>query len=227
MKTSGIGTMAMRTTLPVRTLIVDDSQLMLQVFTRILTKTNRYEIVGTATDGTQALRLAHTLRPALILMDYRLPDLDGIQATKSIKTFEDPPVIVLITSDDNPGLRSMARGCGCRRFPSQRGGIQMSFGKRTESVHAARPGPGRPGDISPAPVGCIGPLTRPRPGALPLNLSPWKRLVPEQCDTTETRATKEAPVQPSRASSRRPNLPMLIPGILIRRPVIRRLCLQH
>ena len=105
--------------------------------------------------------------------------------------------------------------------------IQMSFGKRTESVHAARPGPGRPGDISPAPVGCIGPLNRPRPGALPLNLSPWKRQVPEQCDTTDTRATKEAPVQPSRASSRRPNLPMLIPGILIRRPVIRRLCLQH
>lgn len=116
MKTSGIGTMAMRTTLPVRTLIVDDSQLMLQVFTRILTETNRYEIVGTATDGTQALRLAHTLRPALILMDYRLPDLDGIQATKSIKTFEAPPVIVLITSDDNPGLRSMARDTGADGF---------------------------------------------------------------------------------------------------------------
>src|SRR6185295_14867086 len=64
----------------VRTLIADDSPFMLKTLAQILSIEGNFALVGTATDGCQAVRQALTMEPELVLMDYRMPHLDGLEA---------------------------------------------------------------------------------------------------------------------------------------------------
>jgi DNA-binding NarL/FixJ family response regulator len=87
----------------VRTLVVDDHPIMRQGLTAMLTATPDFEVVGQASDGVEAVELAAELRPDLVLMDLRMPRLDGVAATEAV--LRDVPtarVVVLTTyeSDD-------------------------------------------------------------------------------------------------------------------------------
>jgi len=87
----------------VRTLVVDDHPIMRQGLTAMLTATPDFEVVGQASDGVEAVELATELRPDLVLMDLRMPRLDGVAATEAV--LRDVPtarVVVLTTyeSDD-------------------------------------------------------------------------------------------------------------------------------
>lgn len=87
----------------VRTLVVDDHPIMRQGLTAMLTATPDFEVVGQACDGVEAVELAAELRPDLVLMDLRMPRLDGVAATEAV--LRDVPtarVVVLTTyeSDD-------------------------------------------------------------------------------------------------------------------------------
>jgi len=87
----------------VRTLVVDDHPIMRQGLTAMLTATPDFEVVGQAADGVEAVELAARLRPDLVLMDLRMPRLDGVAATEAV--LRDVPtarVVVLTTyeSDD-------------------------------------------------------------------------------------------------------------------------------
>lgn len=95
---------------------MDDSPLMLKILAQILDELGHFSLVGTATDGHQALRSAKTLSPDLVLMDFHLPQLNGIQATDYIKRFAQPPVVVVITSDDSSTSRSLALKAGADAF---------------------------------------------------------------------------------------------------------------
>jgi DNA-binding NarL/FixJ family response regulator len=81
----------------VRVLIADDQQLVRTGFRLILESKGDIEIVGEATNGREAIALAKAHRPDVVLMDIRMPELDGIEATRQL-TAEDhePPTRVLI-----------------------------------------------------------------------------------------------------------------------------------
>lgn len=100
----------------IRTVVVDDSPLMLKVVAQILASERNFALVGAATDGCQALRRVLDLSPDLVLMDFRLPHLNGIQAAHYIKQFENPPVIIIITSDENPNVPLIAKEAGADAF---------------------------------------------------------------------------------------------------------------
>src|SRR5229473_1073570 len=70
---------------PVRVLIVDDHVLARTGMRMLLAGARRLEIVGEAADGRDALILCRRLRPDLVLMDVRLPDMDGLSATRAIR----------------------------------------------------------------------------------------------------------------------------------------------
>jgi CheY-like chemotaxis protein len=106
----------------VRTLLVDDSEFT-RAFLAILIEECGFELVGTAADGRQAFRAAAALRPDVILMDFEMPFLDGLQATRLIKTYGRQigcaPVIVLVTSEDTLECRAQAKDAGADGFVSK------------------------------------------------------------------------------------------------------------
>ena len=64
-----------------RVLLVDDNRLMLEGLQNLL-EVHHIEVVGTATDGAEAVTLSKELRPDVILMDIRMPGVDGLTATR-------------------------------------------------------------------------------------------------------------------------------------------------
>ena len=108
----------------VRTLIADDSPLMLKTLAQILALEGNFTLVGTATDGCQAVRQALTMEPELVLMDYRMPHLNGLEAIRHIKQSENPPVIILVTADDTPSGEALAKAAGADGFVKKGGNLR-------------------------------------------------------------------------------------------------------
>ncbi|MFJ9456831.1 response regulator [Kitasatospora sp. NPDC101447] len=99
----------------VRVLLVDDQPLMLVGLGILIGGTTDLEVVGEAGDGREAVRLARELRPDVVVMDIRMPGMDGIEATRQVTAEPDPPkVLVLTTFDDDEyvygALRAGASG---------------------------------------------------------------------------------------------------------------------
>jgi CheY-like chemotaxis protein len=108
----------------VRTLVVDDSPFMLKILAQILKETGNFDLVGAATDGCQALRYVSMLSPELVLMDVHMPHLNGIQAARSIKQREHPPLVIIITSDDSSVTKRAAEKAGADAFVSKEGNLR-------------------------------------------------------------------------------------------------------
>jgi DNA-binding NarL/FixJ family response regulator len=110
---------------PIQILLVDDQALFREGLRTILSVRSDLEVVGEAANGQEALQLAHALRPAVILMDLRMPVLDGVAATRRLSA-ELPQcrVIVLTTFDDDEyvfeGLRAGAVGYLLKDVPSEK-----------------------------------------------------------------------------------------------------------
>lgn len=89
----------------VRVLIADDQALFREGLRTLLSTRPEIEVAGEASDGEEAVTRAGELRPAVVLMDLRMPRLDGIQATARIRDrYPDIPVLVLTTFDDDASL---------------------------------------------------------------------------------------------------------------------------
>ena len=85
----------------IRALVADDQELVRDGFTMILDAQEDVEVVGQAADGAEAVELARTTRPDVVLMDVRMPVLDGIQATRRLREygFAELRVLILTTFD--------------------------------------------------------------------------------------------------------------------------------
>jgi DNA-binding NarL/FixJ family response regulator len=84
----------------IRLLIVDDHQLMRDGLVRLLSLEPDIELIGTACDGAEAVKMVAEHQPNLVLMDIRMPEMSGIQATREIKTRYPDVKVVLLTMHD-------------------------------------------------------------------------------------------------------------------------------
>jgi DNA-binding NarL/FixJ family response regulator len=85
----------------VRIVVADDHEVVRAGFAELLDTRPDFTVVGTASDGAEAVRLCHELRPDVVLMDVRMPGMDGIEATRQLADSGEyqPRVIILTTFD--------------------------------------------------------------------------------------------------------------------------------
>ena len=84
-----------------RTLIVDDEPLAVERMQVICSKMDDLHVVGTATDGAQALRLVEALDPDLILLDMTMPEVDGLSVARKLAKRSESPAVIFVTAHDN------------------------------------------------------------------------------------------------------------------------------
>src|SRR5499425_1743808 len=120
----------------IKILLVDDQPLFREGLRTLLSVHSDFDVVGEAGNGEEAIRLAKSLRPSVVLMDLQMPVLDGVGATRRLQS-EQPEcrVIVLTTFDDDEmvfdGLRAGAVGYLLKDVPSE---------KLAEAIRAAARG---------------------------------------------------------------------------------------
>ena len=96
-------------------LIVDDHEDFRRT-ARALLEADGFEVVGEAADGESAIAGTQRLRPQLVLLDVRLPDLDGFEVAKRLAEGTDPPTVVLTSSRDASSYRRRLAQSPARAF---------------------------------------------------------------------------------------------------------------
>jgi DNA-binding NarL/FixJ family response regulator len=84
----------------IRVVVADDQQLVRSGFRMILRADSELEVVGEGADGIEAVELARELTPDVVLMDVRMPRVDGIEATRRIARLSDGPRVLVLTTFD-------------------------------------------------------------------------------------------------------------------------------
>ncbi|MFT4167301.1 MAG: response regulator transcription factor [Microlunatus sp.] len=107
----------------IRLLIADDQRLVRTGFRVIIGAAGGIEVVGEAADGVEAIERAVALQPDVILMDIRMPRLDGLQATRTVLSRTDARVLILTTFDSDEyvyeALRAGASGFLLKDAPAE------------------------------------------------------------------------------------------------------------
>ncbi|MGH3072357.1 MAG: response regulator [Gaiellaceae bacterium] len=100
----------------VRVLLVDDDDLMRAGLTAMLSSDETIEVVGEAADGRDAVERAIALRPDVVLMDVRMPGLDGIAATRELLTVSPDAKVVILTTFEQDDYVFGALNAGASGF---------------------------------------------------------------------------------------------------------------
>ena len=100
----------------VRVLVVDDDPLVRSGLLMILGGAPYLDVVGQAVDGRDAVTAAREHHPDVVLMDIRMPRLNGIEATAHLVSWPDPPKVIVLTTFDADDFVSQALGAGASGF---------------------------------------------------------------------------------------------------------------
>jgi DNA-binding NarL/FixJ family response regulator len=158
-------------TAPVRVMVVDDQGLVREGLMTLLEAAADITPVAAAADGEEAVRLAARHRPDVVLMDLRMPVLDGVEATRRIRAAQpDTEIVVLTTHADEASILDALRA-GARGYLTKDAGIA----EISRAVHAAASHQGLLDPVAQAAlVQAAGSAVRPAPApaALPDDLTP-------------------------------------------------------
>lgn len=100
---------------PLRMVIADDEPLILETLAELLEEEG-FEVVARVADGSEAIRAVGELHPDAVLVDVRMPLLNGIEATRRIRDDHPGTVVIALSAYDDPALASAAREAGAADY---------------------------------------------------------------------------------------------------------------
>ncbi|MFE1952412.1 MULTISPECIES: response regulator transcription factor [Streptomyces] len=102
---------------PLRVVLADDERMVRTALRAILSAEPGIEVVGEAATGAEAVSVVRELRPDVVLMDVRMPEVDGIRATEQIlRAMDEPPRVVVVTTFENDAYVYEALRAGAAGF---------------------------------------------------------------------------------------------------------------
>ena len=107
----------------IRVLIVDDDATFAALLRTTLASHEHVEVVGVARDGVEAIELAETLAPTLVVMDMTMPRMGGIEAAERLARLPRPPRVVMITGSDSPTADRRAFAAGASAYLRKSGDL--------------------------------------------------------------------------------------------------------
>jgi len=100
----------------IRVLLVDDHEVFLQGLALLLSRDERLDVVGTATNGADAVQLATALHPDVVLLDVVMPGMDGFAAAEELRAREPGAAVVLVSGLDEEAASARAASVGAAAF---------------------------------------------------------------------------------------------------------------
>lgn len=100
----------------IRLLVVDDHPVVRAGMVAMLSEEPEFSVVGEAADGAQCLALVPRLTPDVVLMDLRMPGIDGTEATRRVRALPDPPEVLILTTYDTDADIVRAVEAGARGY---------------------------------------------------------------------------------------------------------------
>jgi DNA-binding NarL/FixJ family response regulator len=100
----------------IRVLVVDDHQIFTHALTAVLEQDDRFEVVGTASTGREAVRLAKESEADVVLMDMSMPVQDGPAATRKLLELEHSPCVIALSGHTDSLSRTAALDAGAAAF---------------------------------------------------------------------------------------------------------------
>lgn len=113
-----------------RVLIVDDEQLARDRLARIINGFDDYEVVGEAANGIEAVKIASSVEPEVVLLDIRMPGMDGLEAARHIEEFEEPPAVIFCTAYEEHAVEAFnLQAVGYLLKPVRKENLEAALGK--------------------------------------------------------------------------------------------------
>ncbi len=130
----------------IRILLVDDHAQFVAALARFFSSDPGIQVVGQVNSGFEALQRIAELSPDLVVLDLSMPGLNGLEVTRTLKSFPNPPRVIILTMYDVPQYREAARAAGADAFVSKRRfgtellpGIRALFAGASSNDEDAKP----------------------------------------------------------------------------------------
>lgn len=120
-----------------KVLIVDDEQLARDRLARMLNDMNGYEVVGQAANGMQAIERCEATQPDVVLLDIRMPGMDGLEAARHLAGMEQPPAVVFCTAYEEHAIEAFkVQAVGYLLKPVRRDDLMVVLSSATRTNRA-------------------------------------------------------------------------------------------
>lgn len=108
--------------------VVDDEQAFLDVARSVLSQYPGVTVVGTATSGEQAIEVALSLRPELVILDVQMPGMSGFEAARRLRRQAANVRVVMVSAHDEPQYEAIARAAGAEAFLTKKAFLSEGLG---------------------------------------------------------------------------------------------------